>query len=320
VPEGVLPTADALAELLRERGSGIHALTGADGAAHIVVAAITRRQQIVGALWLAVASPPATSGSDFAALLDACAIVARERLTQAHHERLSRNQYEFVRLVSHDLRSPLTSMHGFASMLEAGMAGTLNDKQMHFVERILAGVSTMTNLVDNIQDAGRYDPETGFYEIQRTVCDIEELVRRIVSNHLLPADRQELTLSVEFEDVPPVSADRTMLERAITNLIDNAIKYTPNGGKITAGARCTDDMVVIYVRDTGFGIAPEHQKRLFERHVRIPRAEHKRVKGSGLGLFIVRSVAQRHGGRAWVESVEGQGSTFCFSVPLPIPR
>jgi signal transduction histidine kinase len=191
---------------------------------------------------------------------------------------------------------------------------------MHFVERILAGVATMTNLVDNIQDAGRYDPETGFYEIQRTDCDIEEIVRRIVSNHLLPADRQELTLSVEFDDVPPVSADRTMLERAITNLIDNAIKYTPNGGKITAGAHRTDDAVVIFVRDTGLGIAPENQKRLFARHVRIPRAEHKRIKGSGLGLFIVRSVAQRHGGRAWVESVEGQGSTFCFSVPLTAPQ
>lgn len=320
VPEGVLPTAEALAELLHERGAGIHTLTGEDGAAQIVVAAITRRQQIVGALWLGAGSPPVTSGAAFAALLDACAIVARERLTQAHHERLSRNQYEFVRLVSHDLRSPLTSMHGFASMLEAGMAGTLNDKQMHFVERILAGVTTMTNLVDNIQDAGRYDPETGFYEIQRTDCDIEEIVRRIVSNHLLPADRQELTLNVEFDDVPLVSADRTMLERAITNLIDNAIKYTPNGGKITAGARRTDNAVVVFVRDTGLGIAPEHQKRLFERHVRIPRAEHKRVKGSGLGLFIVRSVAQRHGGRAWVESVEGQGSTFCFSVPLSMPQ
>lgn len=320
VPEGVLPTADVLAERLRERGAGIHSLPGGDGAAYVVVAAVTRRQQIVGALWLAAGSPLVTAGADFAALLDACAIVARERLTQAHHERLSRNQYEFVRLVSHDLRSPLTSMHGFASMLEAGMAGTLNDKQMHFVERILAGVTTMTNLVDNIQDAGRYDPETGFYEIQRTDCDIEEIVRRIVSNHLLPADRQELTLSVEFDDVPPVSADRTMLERAITNLIDNAIKYTPNGGKITAGAHRTDDAVVIFVRDTGLGIAPENQKRLFARHVRIPRAEHKRIKGSGLGLFIVRSVAQRHGGRAWVESVEGQGSTFCFSVPLTAPQ
>lgn len=320
VPEGVLPAPDALAELLRERGAGIHALTGTDGAAHVVVAAITRRQQTVGALWLAAGSLPVTSGADFAALLDTCGIVARERLTQAHHERLSRNQYEFVRLVSHDLRSPLTSMHGFASMLEAGMAGTLNDKQMHFVERILAGVTTMTNLVDNIQDAGRYDPETGFYEIQRTVCDVEEIVRRIVSNHLLPADRQELTLSVEFDDVPVVSADRTMLERAITNLIDNAIKYTPNGGKITAGARLSGDAVVVFVRDTGFGIAPENQKRLFDRHVRIPKPEHKRIKGSGLGLFIVRSVAQRHGGRAWVESVEGQGSTFCFSIPLTAPQ
>lgn len=230
-------------------------------------------------------------------------------------KRLIRNQSEFTRVVSHDLRSPMTSMQGFASMLE--MVGELTDKQKYYVEKILSGISQMTALVDNIQDAGRYDPETGFYELSRTPCDICELVSRVVNDHLVPAEKQELTLTTDIApDVPILSVDAHMLERAVTNLIDNAIKYTPNGGKVCVAVRRDKDDVVISVRDNGLGISPENQKFLFERHFRIARQEHRRVKGSGLGLFIVRSVAQRHGGRAWVESAEGQGSTFFISIPI----
>ncbi len=107
-----------------------------------------------------------------------------------------------------------------------------------------------------------------------------------------------------------------MLERAITNLVDNAIKYTPNGGKVDVGVHCVNNEVHISVRDTGLGISADHQKQLFQRHVRLARQEHKKIKGTGLGLFIVKSVAQRHGGNAWVNSVEGEGSTFTMSIPL----
>ena len=232
-------------------------------------------------------------------------------------KKLMLNQNEFVRIVSHDLRSPLTSMQGFASMLESQMVGELNEKQAHFIEKILAGITQMTGLVENITDAGRYDPETGFYEMSRTVCDLNEIVTRIVQNHLLPAEKQELTLSMAVSDnVPIINADRNMLERGITNLIDNAIKYTPNGGEVRVSVERIEDSLLVCVSDNGYGISPENQTRLFGRHVRLQRQEHKKVKGSGLGLFIVRSVAQRHGGDAWVESVEGEGSSFYISIPL----
>jgi signal transduction histidine kinase len=232
-------------------------------------------------------------------------------------KKLNRNQSEFVRIVSHDLRSPLTSMQGFASMLELNLVGELNEKQTQFVEKILAGIAQITALVDNIQDAGRFDPETGFYEMQRSPCDVGEIVVRIVKNHLVPAEKQELDISVNVADnVPIINADTNMLERAITNLVDNAIKYTPNGGKVEVSVHCANGDLRIAVRDTGLGISPEHQKQLFRRHMRIPRQEHKKIKGTGLGLFIVKSVAQRHGGDAQVESTEGQGSTFTMSIPL----
>ena len=232
-------------------------------------------------------------------------------------KKLSRNQTEFVRIVCHDLRSPLTSMQGFASMLESATVGELDERQKHFVEKILSGISQITRLVDNIQDAGRFDPETGFYEMQRAACDVGDMVLAIVRNHLIPAEKQELNVAVNVaDDVPVIYADSNMLERAISNLVDNAIKYTPNGGNVDVSVRRVQSSLQIAVRDTGLGISPEHQQQLFQRHVRISRKEHKKIKGTGLGLFIVKSVARRHGGNAWVESAEGQGSRFVMSIPL----
>lgn len=250
-------------------------------------------------------------------LLDGITAVAKQARAKGRHERLGRNQYQFMRVVSHDLRSPLTAIQGFASMLESGAVGEINAQQRHFVGKILSGIDQITSLVDNIQDAGRYDPETGFYEMERSPCDLTEMIPRVVKNHLVPAEKPELVITtLVADDVPLINADVNMIERAVTNLVDNAIKYTPDGCKVEVGARRDNDSVVVFVKDTGFGISPENQKRLFSRHVRIPRKEHRLIKGTGLGLFIVRSVALRHGGDAWVVSAEGEGSTFNISIPL----
>ncbi|TVR19047.1 MAG: sensor histidine kinase [Anaerolineaceae bacterium] len=248
-------------------------------------------------------------------LTDAIIIITRSVRADARHEKLGRNQSEFMRIVAHDLRSPLTYIQGFGSMLS--MVGDLNDQQFYYVDKIMSGITQMTGLIDNIQDAGRFDPETGFYEMQRAPCDLSEVVGRIVESHLLPAEKQELIIRKHIaDDIPIINVDATMIERAITNLVDNAIKYTPNGRDVTVTVYREDDHIMIRVQDSGLGISPENQKMLFERHVRISRQEHKRVKGSGLGLFIVRSVARRHGGDAWVESDEGNGSAFFISIPL----
>lgn len=285
-----------------------------------LVSAIQIGEDVVGALIVAFDTVPEVTDEmkiDLAALIDGLTVIAVNVRSAARHEKLGRNQSEFMRIVSHDLRSPLTSIQGFASMLESGMVGEMNEKQTYFVDKILSGIAQMTSLVDNIQDAGRYDPETGFYEMERSQCDLGEMIQKIMRNHLLPAEKQDLTLEAAIaDDVPIINADVNMLERAITNLVDNAIKYTPNGGGVSVNVYCEDDDLIISVADNGLGISPDHQKLLFERHVRIPRREHKRIKGSGLGLFIVRSVARRHGGDAWVTSEEGQGSTFYIGIPL----
>jgi len=277
-------------------------------------------QELSGILWLVFSDTPDLNQQQHESLLsliDALMVVGRGVMLQATQDKLCRNQGEFIHLVSHDLRSPLTSIKGFASMLESGMVGELDDQQMYYVEKILSGVEQMTSLVDRIQDAGRFDPQTGFYEMERGPCNLAELTEQIVQNHLVPAEKQELTIVHQVTgEVPIVNVDFTMLERAITNLVDNAIKYTPNGGHIVVDLQRHDDMVLFSVRDDGLGISDEQKGRLFQRHVRLLRKEHKRIKGTGLGLFIVRSVARHHGGDAWVESVEGEGSTFYISIPL----
>ncbi len=320
--EADMPADSALTQLAKELPYGIHHQLDVPTPQYDswIFAQIRVKENIVGAVCLFFDGQHQISNHHHPAiesLIDSLTICATHIRLVARHEKLGRNQSEFMRIVSHDLRSPLTSIQGFASMLEAGSVGELNSQQEHFVEKILSGISQMTSLVENFQDAGRYDPETGFYEMQRKPCDVGEIIRKIVSNHIVPAEKQELNLKTQIEDdLPIIFADSNMLERAIINLVDNAIKYTPNGREIIVQALRNGDSVHIAVKDNGLGISPENQKLLFERHVRIARTEHKRVKGSGLGLFIVRSVARRHGGEAWVESEEGNGSTFFIKVPI----
>ena len=236
-------------------------------------------------------------------------------------KRLNHNQQEFMRIVSHDLRSPLTSMQGFADMIRMGMVGDVTDKQVYFVDKILSGINQMTAIVENIQDAGRFDIETGFYEMERQQVDLSDMAASIVQNHIIPAEKQELTLELRVDDrVPILYVDENMLTRAVTNLVDNAIKYTPNGGRVEVSIERREDDVLINVADDGYGISEENQRRLFQRHVRLERKEHRQVKGTGLGLFIVRSVAQRHGGAATVQSIMGEGTTFTIRIPLREPN
>ena len=234
-----------------------------------------------------------------------------------HFKHLNKRQAEFVRLVSHDLRSPLTYMKGFASLL--AMAGELNERQKGFVEKILGGITQMTALVENIQAAGRWDPEFGFYEMGREPTDLATLANEIVSNHQEMARKQNIVITAEVAaNVPIVNVDSLMIERALINLVGNAIKYSPYGGTVRVDLDVQDNAVVFCVSDTGLGVASEHIPELFQRGHRIVTQAIKdnRIKGSGLGLFIVRSVARRHGGDVRVESEPGQGSSFYFTLPL----
>jgi two-component system sensor histidine kinase BaeS len=143
------------------------------------------------------------------------------------------------------------------------------------------------------------------------------MVTDVVGGHSQPAEKKGLALTAETESgIPPLNLDDMMLRRALNNLVDNAIKYTPDGGKVTVKAYIKDKNLILSVVDTGLGISEENQKVLFGRFHRVKRREFTAVKGSGLGLFIVKSLAQKHSGDAWVESKEGEGSTFSIRIPM----
>jgi len=285
-----------------------------------MVIPISQEEQPVGALVMLYSNTVELEGSlshtleTIVNILRTVTYIARVQARQIRH---NRNRQEFLRIVTHDMRSPLTSMHGFGSMLESQMAGDLNEKQSHFLSKIMSGIAQLTLQIDNMQDAGRYDPDTGFYEMSRAPTDLIELVQRVVQSSLIPAEKQNLDVRFFADDtLPIVNIDSAMIERSVVNLIDNAIKYTPDGGKVDVYVRHIEDDILIAVEDNGLGISEENIAKLFDRHYRIQRQEHKRIKGSGLGLFIVRSVARKHNGDAWVESVEGEGSTFFIRIPL----
>jgi signal transduction histidine kinase/HAMP domain-containing protein len=223
---------------------------------------------------------------------------------------------DFVSTVSHDLRSPLTLMRGYATMLET--AGELNDQQKSYVRMIVQGVENMSKLVNNLLDLGRIDFGVGLQVESIPVLDI---IERVTGGLQMAARNKNIALSVEIpRDMPhAVEADQALLHQAVYNLVENAVKYTPDGGEVTLNLLTAPDALTFAVKDTGIGIPPEDAKRLFEKFYRGTHRQALAQRGTGLGLAIVKSIAERHRGRVWLESELGKGSTFFLQIPLTQP-
>lgn len=228
-----------------------------------------------------------------------------------HLKELDQMKSDFVDTVSHDLRSPLTYMRGYVSMIP--MVGQVSPKQQDFLDKIVGGIEQMTGLINDLLDIGRI--EAGV-DVEMAPCRVDDLVQSVVQDFRPRAIAKKLELTTKLPEPPvsPVWADQVLLEHAITNLVDNAIKYTFEGS-VTVGLTERESHVVVWVKDTGVGIAAVHFPRLFEKFHRIKRRDTVKIKGTGLGLAIVKSIANQHKGRVWVESKVGQGSTFYLAVP-----
>ena len=224
---------------------------------------------------------------------------------------------EFVATVSHDLRSPLTLMRGYATMLD--MVGNLNDQQHGYIRKIISAVENMSRLVSNLLDLGRIEVGVGLEVENVSVLDILE---RITSALQLHASQKNIALNLEIpKNLPPtIEADQALLHQAVYNLVENALKYTPENGSVTVRVRTTPIDLLFEVEDTGIGIAPDDLPRLFEKFYRGKQREARAQHGTGLGLAIVRSIAERHGGRVWVESRLGESSQFFLQIPLTQPK
>ncbi len=224
---------------------------------------------------------------------------------------------EFVNTVSHDLRSPLTLIRGYATMLQ--MVGELNDQQSNYVRKIVTGIENMSRLVSNLLDLGRIEAGVG---LQLELTPVRDVVEQAISTLQHQSAQKQIDLAVKFPDgsEPIVEADPALLLQAVQNLVENAIKYTEVGGRVDVIFETRQENAVLIVADTGIGIAPVDQARLFEKFYRVARRGTMQQKGTGLGLAIVKSIAERHGGRVWVESQLGKGSRFFFLIPLRQPK
>jgi len=234
-----------------------------------------------------------------------------------HFKELDTMKTEFVNTVSHDLRSPLTLMRGYATMLE--MVGSINEQQQGYVKKIISGVENMSRLVNNLLDLGRVEAGVG---LQLETVPLFDILERVTSTLQLLAGQKniELTVSTPKNTMPLIQADQALFQQAMYNLIENAIKYTPKGGRVDVRMKIDGDGLLFEVQDSGIGIAPIDQPRLFEKFYRGGQREAREQKGSGLGLAIVKSIAERHGGKVWLESQLGKGSTFFLQAPLRQPR
>ncbi len=231
-----------------------------------------------------------------------------------HFKELDMMKSEFVATVSHDLRAPLTFMRGYATMLP--MVGALTDKQREFADKIVIGIEQMTKLIDDLLDLGRVEAGVG---LAKEPCQLDEIVHSLVDTLGPVAANKGLTLQTDVpRDLPLLSGDPILLRQAISNLVDNAIKYTPTGGQVRIQLTAENGLFRVAVSDTGVGIALADQAHLFEKFFRVKQRGSTQVKGSGLGLAIVKSIVERHGGRVWMESKLGQGSTFYMEVPREV--
>lgn len=225
---------------------------------------------------------------------------------------------EFIAMLSHDLRNPLAFMHTYASLLPE--LGPLNDRQQESVDQILHGIERMHRTIGDLLDLNRI--ESADDTLNFAPIDAQEFLEAAAEEHAAYAQAVGNQFVVQAPPAPiTLIADRWSLHWALNNLIANALKYAPGSGAITLSAQETAEDVVLTVRDQGPGIGKADQMRIFEKFYRASRPAALSVEGSGLGLAVVKSVAERHGGRAWVESEPGQGSAFHIAVPrTPVRR
>lgn len=234
---------------------------------------------------------------------------ARQARSEANEaERSLRLRDEFISIAAHELKTPMTSAKAAAQLVKRSFRdSTLTPAQARSLDIIDRQITKLARLVVQLLDTVRI--ESGKLELDRASLDVVRLVRSVADDARALSDRHEIV--VDAPDKLIADVDELRLEQVVTNLLDNAIKYTPNGGRIDVGVRSSGPNAVITVRDRGLGVAPEHRNRLFDRFYQA----HPDRSGMGLGLYITRQIVERHGGTIYAEAPPDGGTRFVVSIP-----
>lgn len=294
--------------------AGIHeARASHHPARHVVILRDTNT--LVGVLLLTI--PDGLVDSPLFSMLSnlLCLNAAKLRAEDAR-ARYIKNQDQFVTDFVHDLRTPMTVVKSTADIVEGSLTRSGDTTYSKMLKRIMANIDAISDLLEHVFVAGIYDPDTGKYTLSREAVDLDTIISVIIKNLTAAAQKKELSLKATVDrELPILSADKSMITRALTNLVDNAVKYT-NHGEVEVRVEKRGDSILIAVRDTGVGLSEEAKRHVFDKFFRDNNRTHGSVKGTGLGLFIVQSAAIHHGGKAWVESELERGSTFYLTLPL----
>lgn len=249
--------------------------------------------------------------SQYTPIPDVGAVITLEDIS--HLKMLDRLKSDFIHTISHDLRSPLTAIMGYVELLDR--VGPLNEQQKQFVKHVQNSAQSITTLVNDLLDLGRI--EAGF-DTRKDDVSLEQILQFTVDNLGRQIIDKKLDFSVNVDPgLPLLRGNPIRLRQMVDNLLVNAIKYTPEGGKVTVCLRREDSQVIFEVSDTGVGIPPAEQVHIFEKFYRASNAP-KGTPGTGLGLAIVRSIVENHQGRIWVESKVGQGTKFVVILPASL--
>jgi len=228
-------------------------------------------------------------------------------------EKLDMERREFVANVSHELRTPLTTVKSYAeTLMENAEKGSM---EANFLDVINIEADRMTRIVKDLLTLSRLDYDRS--KLNKTTFSLQNLVRDIVRKLSIDAKNHNNEISFEqTNEIPPFFGDRDRLEQVMTNIISNAVKYTPGGGKITVncGYQYTD--AIITVTDTGIGIPKEDISRIFERFYRVDKARSRKFGGTGLGLAIAKEIIDAHSGKIEIESTQGKGTKVTVKIPI----
>ncbi len=228
---------------------------------------------------------------------------------------VDRMKTEFISTVSHELRTPLTTIKEFVSILLDEIPGNINKDQKEYLTIVKGNTDRLVRLIVNLLDISRI--ETGRVKLKRVLMNPATLVKDVMPSMGVEANKKKIKIETSFEPtLPDLYIDPDGITQVFTNLIGNAIKFTPEGGRITVELKNGEKEVVASVADTGIGISPENLDKVFDRFQQIGRVDGSGAKGTGLGLSISKALVEMHKGRLWAESEPGEGSKFIFTLPM----